>query len=92
MEFRRRLPSPTRDQRVYSFIRYSDMADDADDAAIITELHIATSLANRPKGLHPTGWCRNCEEPLKPEQVFCDADCGNDYNARARNNAYVHND
>lgn len=64
------------------------MADDADYAAEIQARENDLALRNRPKGLRPLGWCRNCEEPLAHPLVFCDKDCGDDYARRKRNAAY----
>ncbi len=63
------------------------MADFTDEASETEELLRTIALNNRVKPLRPLGWCYNCEEKLAAQQLFCDADCGNDYNARVRHNA-----
>jgi hypothetical protein len=32
----------------------------------------------------PDGQCANCDEPLPPNQHFCDSDCRDDYERRRR--------
>jgi len=55
-----------------------DIADYADEhmaqvqAARIAEIRSKT-------GPKPTGRCFYCGAPLEPEQLFCDADCRDDY-------------
>jgi hypothetical protein len=35
--------------------------------------------------LKPRGTCHNCDEPLEfSHNLFCDADCGSDYELRTR--------
>lgn len=54
------------------------MADTADDASEMAELHLAAELA-KPKAILPplTGHCFYCHTPT-PER-FCDADCRDDF-------------
>tara|TARA_Y100000588_G_scaffold346654_1_gene394777 strand:+ start:201 stop:401 length:201 start_codon:yes stop_codon:yes gene_type:complete len=42
-------------------------------------VHIQNARLNTPR-LTPKEACHNCDEPLdNPEQLFCDADCAEDY-------------
>lgn len=68
------------------------MADDADLSEQETEflLDVARRAAalKAAKRLPPKGSCYNCEEPLEKEgQLFCDADCEQDYRLRTRREA-----
>jgi hypothetical protein len=59
------------------------MADNADDASEMAELHLAASLA-KPKVILPplTGHCFYCHS-LTTDR-FCDADCRDDYDRDQR--------
>ena len=62
------------------------MADEIDAAqeeiARMQELSLQTARMGLGR-LKPTGHCYNCEEPLKrPDQLFCDMDCAQDYERR----------
>ena len=63
------------------------MADFADDAQEINELHLEKSLREfqenaKRQALKPLGFCRYCEESIAKDaknQLFCDVDCRDDY-------------
>lgn len=61
------------------------MADIADIADEINEIHLAASLAQVRKSsiiLRPKGHCHYCEEELDPtskNKLFCDVHCRDDY-------------
>lgn len=61
------------------------MADIIDEANDLTDLNMQLALANRHIPLQPTGFCRNCDEPISAGH-FCDAECRADFDKRARNN------
>lgn len=59
-------------------------SDILDCAAELTQREIEAQLAahrQRARGtqIKPKGFCYNCDEPLSPEQLFCDSDCRDDY-------------
>lgn len=64
-----------------------DQASERED--IDRELAIKATL-NRIESsrLAPTGFCHNCQEPLRPAQLFCDADCSADHELRMRAKRY----
>lgn len=61
------------------FEQASELEQRERDASIKAALEKAK--ANR---MNPKGACYNCDEPLKPMQLFCDADCSADYELRQR--------
>lgn len=69
------------------------MADIIDDAGDIEQQHrdaaIQAALEQaRANRMNPKGACYNCGEPMKPLQLFCDADCSADYELRQRAQRY----
>lgn len=60
----------------------SDQIDLANDHAEMFN-DIATKQ-RKPEGPVATGWCLNCDEKLGQGRRFCDADCRDDYEKRAR--------
>lgn len=70
------------------------MADIFDQASereqMDRELAIKNALAtSRNSVLKPNGSCHNCGEPLEySHNLFCDSDCGNDYERRLRNKRF----
>jgi hypothetical protein len=61
------------------------MADDADLAQHISEQIIELQTKNRVvTRMEFTGFCYNCEEPVKMAALFCDKDCRDDYEHRER--------
>ncbi len=61
------------------------MADDVDLAQIEIEMELARARSPiRTARLFPTAHCHNCEEPVGDGQLFCDVDCGIDYEKRER--------
>jgi hypothetical protein len=57
------------------------MSDEADIAEENIELSILAAIEacrHRP-GLRAKGACWFCDEPLAPEQKFCDRDCAADF-------------
>jgi hypothetical protein len=59
------------------------MADVADHAEEERALHLRVALSRTQPTLPRTGHCYNCDEPVAG--VFCDADCGHDYERRQQN-------
>ncbi|MCL1124131.1 hypothetical protein [Shewanella surugensis] len=61
------------------------MSDCADRAASQEQLNFNVAMANRVNTppLPKIGRCHNCHEPMD-EQLFCDADCRDDYEQRKR--------
>jgi predicted nucleic acid-binding Zn ribbon protein len=63
------------------------MADDVDRAQVeinweVQRARLAIRAAPR---LMPTGNCQNCDEALpNTNQLFCDEDCGKDFERRER--------
>lgn len=57
------------------------MSDEADIAAETIELSrlAAIEACRRQPALPPRGTCWFCDEPLPPQQKFCDSDCASDY-------------
>lgn len=57
--------------------------DEIDHAQRTSDLMLEVALTNaRPKGraLHPKGSCYFCDEVLEDaRKLFCDRDCGEDY-------------
>jgi hypothetical protein len=61
------------------------MADDADLAQQISEQIIELQTKNRVVArMDFTGFCYNCESPVKHAALFCDKDCRDDYEHRER--------
>lgn len=67
------------------------MADPADLAQVedlIVEMRIRAvrnkSSADAPRELVPRKVCYNCEDPVGPEQLFCDEFCEQDWSNRRR--------
>lgn len=70
------------------------MADEADDAAEMTELHTnlriqAARNAAKVRELPPKGSCYNCDrsfedEPDKDERLYCNEECMEDHEKRIR--------
>lgn len=65
----------------------SEREDDLEQQTI--DLHFQEAMNNAKKmvgnKLQPKGECFNCEEELtNTEQLFCDADCREDYQKRKR--------
>jgi hypothetical protein len=63
------------------------MSDDADRAQIEidTTMAIARLAGNAAPKLRATGRCYNCDEGFtRPEQVFCDPECEQDFAKRRR--------
>lgn len=60
------------------------MADIADDAQFITDMHLMIGLENaRSSGIEKlTGFCKWCNEPS--EGVYCSTDCRNDSDKHER--------
>ena len=59
------------------------MADNADDASEMAELHLSVELAKVKPNLPPlTGHCFYCHSPITDR--FCDADCRDDYDRDQR--------
>lgn len=53
------------------------------------ELAISSTLQRiQATRLHPKGECHNCGEEVKEKALFCDADCGADYDRRMRAKRY----
>lgn len=66
------------------------MADQFDIASeretLDRELAIKAALVTSRTGMKPKGACYNCDEPLAHgHNLFCDNDCGKDYERRLRN-------
>jgi hypothetical protein len=57
------------------------MADDADLAAPFIENTVAAGIAQAQayKSLVACGRCHYCSSAVGPGQVFCDRDCGDDW-------------
>jgi len=45
----------------------------------LTQVAIQNARNQAPARLKPKGTCHYCKSPAKPEQVFCDEDCAEDY-------------
>ena len=59
-----------------------DIIDQAND---LIEREMQARLASRrPAPLPPTGDCYNCGEILEGDRRWCDADCRDEYDRRAR--------
>jgi hypothetical protein len=56
----------------------SDEADMADENIEIRMLSAIAECRNHPH-LQAKGSCWFCDEPLAPEQKFCDRDCASDF-------------
>lgn len=53
--------------------------DDADNASEMF-LKAAISTCKKPEGpKYCTGFCFNCDAPLRPGERFCDRHCAEDY-------------
>lgn len=66
------------------------MADQFDVASeretLDRELAIKAALTKGRSAMAPKGTCYNCAEPLEhANNLFCDNDCGQDYERRLRN-------
>lgn len=62
------------------------MSDLNDMASDLEEFHRELALKQRKySNVKPKGTCHNCHEPVKPNQLFCDSECGTDYDKRQRN-------
>lgn len=48
------------------------------------EMAIKLQLDSAAPAMRRTGHCHNCDESLRSGGLFCDADCLNDYELRAR--------
>jgi hypothetical protein len=59
------------------------VSDEVDAANEQMEMVLASARSRRAPFLPAIGQCYNCEEPLKIG-VFCDGDCRDDYEKRAR--------
>lgn len=58
------------------------MADDVDVASENELFNIELAKRNMKANavqLVSTGCCHNCEEPVSDQQLFCDADCRDDW-------------
>ena len=63
------------------------MADIADDADVINQLHLEKSLAEQAEAakknkLRPKGVCHYCNEPIHEtavNQIFCDVECRDEF-------------
>lgn len=57
--------------------------DDIDKAskteAFLLQNSIEASRKNQTKSLSYTGFCHYCYEPVPQHNLFCDADCRDDY-------------
>lgn len=69
-------------------------ADESDRATALEEAereHMVSKarLAAKHRSLVPVGTCYYCGEDVRPDQIFCDGDCGSGYDqllaARKRN-------
>jgi hypothetical protein len=63
------------------------MADDADRADEHFGPYLQARIAQTARasaGLTPLGRCYNCDEPIRPSLLYCDADCRSDYEAQQR--------
>lgn len=49
----------------------------------INKMRIA-EIRNRGRELEPCGECHFCESPVQGQQLFCDADCSQDYERTKR--------
>lgn len=60
------------------------MTDLIDKAAEVEELLRMEALGKQQASVRlvATGCCLNCDEPLQPGALFCDADCTHDYERR----------
>ena len=66
----------------------SDEVDISNDKAEqLLQAKIAELRRQSESKLQPTGACLNCEEPAPENQVFCTADCRDDYQRRASRNS-----
>lgn len=69
------------------------MADQFDMASeretLDRELAIKAAIQDRRGVMSPTGKCHNCGEPLAhSHNLFCDGDCGFDYQRRMTNRRF----
>ena len=58
------------------------MSDFADDASAQEEMERELSIAHHRKNtnsLLPVGRCHFCNSPVQPMLLFCDFDCGQDW-------------
>lgn len=61
------------------------MTDIIDQANDLIEREMQARLASRRNTmLPPTGECYNCAEPVIENRRFCDAECRDEYDRRAR--------
>lgn len=60
------------------------MSDEADRADEAIEVMLAAARLRRKPVLPSVGHCHNCDEPVRAGDLFCDADCRDDYERRTR--------
>lgn len=62
------------------------MADIADTAHAIEEMHRSLALRNRDRGpaIAETGACLNCDAPVPAGRRWCDAGCRDDWQRAQR--------
>jgi hypothetical protein len=61
------------------------MADDLDVAQQITDFFTETAIEQaKQSSPKPTGLCLNCHALLQPTEVYCDKECAEDHEKRAR--------
>lgn len=60
------------------------MADEADLAADHIEKTLQAALSQKRTTLKPTGWCFYCNEQIKPNTLFCEAACRDDFEEEQR--------
>lgn len=59
------------------------MSDISDQATEAEQLHRDCAMQHRKyEHLQPKGSCHNCHESLSRPKLFCDKDCGTDYDRR----------
>lgn len=68
----------------------ADVFDQASDREQMDRDAAISATLQRIKAtrLHPVGRCHNCDEPLAPSLLFCDADCSADHELRMRAKRY----
>ena len=57
--------------------------DDSDRATEREEIDRADAMRYRKPAPIACGVCHNCNEPVNPGQIFCCADCRDDFDLRA---------
>ena len=64
------------------------MADEIDRGNETADMTLAGYIAAVRARAHltmaPTGSCHNCDEPVNPGRLFCDAECREDYDYRQK--------